>query len=317
MTLSNKTYTITLLKDDEGYIGRECPNEDCLGHFKIFPGTGLSGINDTYCPYCGTKDNSRSFSTQDQIEYVKSIVLNSVKKDIFSKLKKLEFSKKPRGNFGIGIELQVKEGVPFPIHRYREKNLETKIECSNCSLKYEIYGVFGYCPDCGQYNSLQIFCSNLNIVERMLENLWSNNDESNNCLLEAALSKCISLFDGYGREICKLHSQSASDPEKINKISFQNILTTKEKMTELFGINIDKAISDQDWAFLTIEFQKRHLIMHKLGVIDEDYIRKARDPDAIIGRKIIITQEEIRNLIRILKLLSQYIEISFREINQK
>jgi hypothetical protein len=27
--------------DDDGYFGRECPVEECLGYFKVTPGTGI------------------------------------------------------------------------------------------------------------------------------------------------------------------------------------------------------------------------------------------------------------------------------------
>jgi hypothetical protein len=32
-----------------------------------------------------------------------------------------------------------------------------------------IYGVFGYCPDCGEHNSLQILDKNLELVIKMLD----------------------------------------------------------------------------------------------------------------------------------------------------
>ena len=34
---------IPIGKDQDGYLGRECPDEKCLGYFKIKPGTGLTG----------------------------------------------------------------------------------------------------------------------------------------------------------------------------------------------------------------------------------------------------------------------------------
>ena len=42
---------VTIPKDEEGYLGRECPQSDCEGYFKIKPGTGLSGENlPCHCP---------------------------------------------------------------------------------------------------------------------------------------------------------------------------------------------------------------------------------------------------------------------------
>ena len=64
-------------------------------------------------------------------------------------LKSLEFEQRPVGPFGLGFSLKVKAGRPHPIKHYREKQLETEVICDNCTLGYVIYGLFGWCPDCG------------------------------------------------------------------------------------------------------------------------------------------------------------------------
>src|SRR4051812_15000700 len=37
------TFSISLKADGDGYLGRECPIKECLGYFKITPGTGIKG----------------------------------------------------------------------------------------------------------------------------------------------------------------------------------------------------------------------------------------------------------------------------------
>ena len=44
-------------------------------------------------------------------------------------------------------------------------------------------------------------------------------------------------------------------------------------------------------------FQKRHLIAHKLGIVDRDYITKTGDTNAVVGRKIVIDVGEVNRLI--------------------
>ncbi len=44
-------FTVNFNPDEAGFIGRECPNDNCLGYFKIRPGTGLQESNlPCYCP---------------------------------------------------------------------------------------------------------------------------------------------------------------------------------------------------------------------------------------------------------------------------
>ncbi len=70
---------VSLTTDEKGFTGRECPNPDCLGYFKIQFGTGLKVENlSCHCPYCGQVGNQNTFFTQDQIEHLKSVALNRV-----------------------------------------------------------------------------------------------------------------------------------------------------------------------------------------------------------------------------------------------
>lgn len=41
-------------------------------------------------------------------------------------------------------------------------------------------------------------------------------------LIENALEDCISSFNGFGRNLCNLHSKKAKNPNRASKISFQN-----------------------------------------------------------------------------------------------
>lgn len=82
-----KQFSIPITADGDGYLGRECPEQGCLGYFKITPGTGVKGPAPCYCPYCGHKGESNTFFTQEQIECAKSIVLRKVTDALHKDLK--------------------------------------------------------------------------------------------------------------------------------------------------------------------------------------------------------------------------------------
>src|SRR5947207_13090206 len=118
---------ITMERDEDGYLGRECPVEACLGYFKITPGTGLAGPAPCHCPYCGHVGDHNTFWTQDQIDYAHSMVRRKVVDAIRKDLKSLEFEHKHKGPFGIGISLKLQPGSPIPVYYYREKQLQTYV----------------------------------------------------------------------------------------------------------------------------------------------------------------------------------------------
>lgn len=283
-----ETYSIDIEKDEEGYLGRECP--ECGKYFKIKPGTGIPGFSDCYCPYCrhfGPQDN---FWTMQQIEYAKSVVLNKISRDLIDTMKKME--RKPQRNQLISIGITVK-GQPTPITYYSEKELEEKVECNQCSLQYAIYGAFGYCPDCSEHNSQQIAEANLDIIMKILDLSKEVTADVKSKLVENCLEDCISAFDGFARERCCNHYPN---------LSFQNISAAKKKL-DASGINIADGLDSSEWDFVARQFQKRHLIAHKMGVIDQEYIKKVHAHPDQLGKKVAITESDVLSLIRHLRII--------------
>jgi hypothetical protein len=60
-------FSIPIEPDEQGYIGRECPIDTCLGYFKITLGTGIKGPAPCHCPYCGHRGDSKTFSTPEHL----------------------------------------------------------------------------------------------------------------------------------------------------------------------------------------------------------------------------------------------------------
>lgn len=282
--------------DEEGYLGRECPIEDCLGYFKLTPGTGIQGSSLCYCPYCGHSGENNTFFTQEQIEYAKSMVLRQMTDAIFKDMKSMEFDHKPRGGFGIGLSLKVTRDRPHPIHYYREKELETEVVCESCTLRYAIYGVFGWCPDCGVHNSVQMLVKNLELARKELALAESVEKELAEHLICDALKNVVSAFDGFGREICH---------QKGHEVRFQNLPGARRNVLELFKFDFADQLATGEWEAICLIFQKRHLLSHKMGVIDEDYVQKANDPRAIVGRKVHVSKEEIEQSVSLVETLGK------------
>lgn len=277
--------SVPIKADDDGYVGRECPEETCLGYFKITFGTGLKGPAPCHCPYCGHTDDQNKFWTQEQLEYAQSVVIRQVTNALRQDLKSMEFDYKPRGGFGIGISLKVTNGPPHAIRYYREKKLETHVVCENCTLRYAIYGVFGWCPDCGIHNSRQILTKNLELAQKELVLADAVEGELAEHLIGDALENAVSAFDGFGRAISS---------QKAHEIRFQSLAGARHNVQDAFGFDFADALDTKSWDFICRMFQKRHLLSHKMGVIDDEYVQKANDSTAIAGRKVAVSRDEVQ-----------------------
>jgi hypothetical protein len=275
--------------------------KECLGYFKITPGTGLTGKNlPCHCPYCGHKAGHNHFWTREQLAYGKSFAFNRITAAVLKDLKALEFNHRPRGSFGIGFSMKV-EGRPHPIRYYREKQLETEVVCDRCTLRYAIYGVFGFCPDCGVHNSISILNKNLELADKEIALAATVEGDLAQHLIGDALENAVSAFDGFGRETCRVSAGASAAPaSKPKKLSFQNLSGARTNVQENFGFDLASGLAPEEWALACQCFQKRHLLAHKLGVVDDDYVKATNDPEAVVGRKVRITPEQVKELIAVL-----------------
>lgn len=299
--------SVPISLDAAGYLGRECPNEDCLGYFKVIPGTGLPGTHPCICPYCGTKEDHDHFWTRDQLKYAESSAFRDVVAAFDKELKGLEFDIKPASNalLGIGMSLKVQPGRPVPLHRYSEKRLETEVVCDRCTLRYAIYGVFGYCPDCGVHNNLGILEANLALVEKMLQLAAGLDDPGLAAkLVENALEDCVSAFDGWGRGTVAAFAAKAADPDAAARVSFQNVTKAQAKVLRLFSFDLAAAGGTAEFAAVNKLLQKRHLVAHRMGVVDQEYIDSTGDRSTVVGRKVGISSAEIHACLGALRTLA-------------
>lgn len=292
--------SIPIKRDEDGFTGRECPRSNCEGYFKIEFGTGLDEDDvPCHCPYCGYVAAHDQFWTKEQVAYARSIAMRRLTDALRKDLKKMEFNIKPKGPFGIGASLKFKPGRPIPVRHYREKKLETEVVCASCTLRYSVYGVFAFCPDCGRHNSLQILDKNIEIVAKMVNLAAEAEREVGRGLIENSLEDCVSVFDGFGRELCRIYAAKAINATSVERVSFQSLEGAKRNVQDAFGIDLSSGVTADEWQSLVRGFQKRHLIAHRMGVVDQDYVARAADSDAVVGRRVHIKPEEVRELLQL------------------
>lgn len=282
--------SVSINPDAEGFTGRECPT--CERYFKIKTGTGIPGLTTCHCPYCNHIGPHTEFWTKQQINYARSVAINKVSSQLLSQLKKMERRPDPRAFLSIGIKVK---GNPTPIAYYSEQQLEERVTCTTCTLEYTIYGAFGYCPDCGVHNSAQIAGANFDLVLKTLDLAKTAVAEIQAKLVENALEDAVSCFDGFGREHC------TNQPYKI---SFQNIDAAKDKIQREHQFDLSAALTAPDWKFVSDQFQKRHLLAHKLGIVDSEFVAKTGCSPSLQGRKVTISESDVRTLITHLRTMA-------------
>jgi hypothetical protein len=144
----NGQVTISLQKDEDGFIERQCPSHLCEKVFKIKSGTGIAEIIDCGCPYCGKRAAPDQFYSLEQIEYARKKTLETVKDaasaDIGQMFKRLN-----------GPNLRVTHTPRTPEYiSFHHARVTTTLVCPSCTCEFKVVEGQGFCPDCGTLVSL-------------------------------------------------------------------------------------------------------------------------------------------------------------------
>jgi hypothetical protein len=256
---------------DEGFIGRECNNQDCKRYFKIY----YKSISDyLYCPYCAQKYHKNDLITEEQIEYLKRAAKEKALELVHSELQKAL-----KSGFSGSKGVTFKPGKPYraiPVQPlYQEKKLDSQLECPLCNCSFQVAGIFGYCPGCKNEN-ISIYDANLALIKKEIEK-----DSDNNRALRHAYSDLVSTFEIY----CKKKSKLITDVTT----RFQILFEARRFFNKHIEIDILSELSIDELLNLRRVFQKRHAYEHNSGIIDERYLKEIPEDKELLGTKAELT----------------------------
>ncbi len=274
--MNNKlTFTVTI-PTDEGFVGRACNNPECGQYFKIFVESNKDVM---FCPYCGLDFSSDELHTSDQIEYVTEVAKEELFVDIQEQFQ--DILKKISGTSSditfIPNRIQSRTVTP----KYKERKIDSELECPKCHTRFQIYGIFGYCPGCKEENLL-IYDINLKIIEN--EIVASDNSERQ---LRHAYADLVSTFENFcARKSSKITSE---------KGNYQVLFDARRFFKKHINTDILLDVPPEQLSALRRLFQKRHIYVHSDGTINAKYIKNIPEDKLLLGQKAVLSIEELKS----------------------
>jgi len=265
------TFKISI-PSDNGFVGRECKNPECKRYFKVL----ITSFKDKmFCPYCGTLFDKSELITNDQSDFVREAGMEKVRAYAFNKLRDM-FKETMGGSKGI-IWKPGNAYIPKSVSpNYSEKKVDSELECAQCNAKFQVYGIFGYCPACRCDNAL-IYETNIQLIMKEIEGS-TNKDRA----LRHAYNDLVSTFEAF----CKNKNISNK------KYNFQNLENAKLFFQDNFKIDMLQGLSSDDELSIKRIFQKRHVLQHNKGIIDQRYVNIIPEDGYLLNNKATLTQEE-------------------------
>lgn len=313
---------MTVQSDEKGFIDRQCPNENCEYVFKINMDDWKEKIQDeVHCPMCGHIAATDAWYTDEQIEVIRenahSYALNLAQSMIHNSLSKL--ANNTKNNKYVKIKYKPSKKVTVinnPIGQRDEWNLD--ITCDNCGTRYSVIGSAYFCPCCGHNSVENMFDSSIATIESMLKaqdfmcekltEQYGEDDANKMCrsILEGTLGDIVSAFQKFAKE--NLISNSSLDTSKIRVNDFQ-IVT---KGSNLYRTHLNKGYEDclskDEINLMTLLFNRRHILEHNEGIIDQKYLDNTGDSTYLIGQRVIVKKEDAQELLSIIKKLTNYLK---------
>lgn len=321
-------FEIEIPPDEDGMIGRECPNQACSpAYFKVKPGTGITeGHAIAYCPYCRHEDPPSAFFTKAQQEYALRLVENEAIKGINRAIQKaLGLGSTGRRRIGGGLfslEVSYKPARLRPVFRPVEEELRRDLTCPHCGLEHAVFGLATWCPDCGS----DIFLTHVEKEFTVVRNILAAVDQRRTELgarvaardIENALEDVVSIFEAVLKVITRRHLlRSGVGSEEVDRVmkrdvrnSYQNIAAAAETFRKHTGLELFEDMGEEDLTDLKLAFEKRHPITHNLGVVDRKYLERVRSGE-LEGREIRVSAIEV---LRAVDLSLEVIRRAYRRI---
>ncbi len=271
-------FTISI-PTDEGFIGRECNNPNCKRYFKVHTS---SLKHEMYCPYCGEKFSNDQLWTEDQNQYIKEFAEEKTRElvhrelsNIFNKLSRRIPSSKHAQFTYKSAPYKPKSIEP----RYQEYQVDSELTCPNCDFRFQVFGIFGYCPGY-QNQNLLIYDANLEIIKQEIS---SSNDQQR--ALRHAYADLVSTFESF----CKRKAKTITS----ETTRFQELFEVRSSFKDLLNIDLLGEITQNELLALRRVFQKRHAYEHSQGIIEAKYIRKIPEDAHLLDKKAVLSLDEL------------------------
>lgn len=267
-----------------GFVGRQCSDKLCRKYFQIHQSNIESEL---ICPYCGEKNPIYDMWTESQANYARDIATEEIMSTVHAEIDKVlnNLGRSSGSNSMIQFRTKstpyVKRSISAPI----DKKIDSEIECSECQGKFQVYGIFGYCPLC-KYENIKIYDANLAIIEREVD-LSDNKDRA----LRHAYGDLVSSFENF----CKKYS---SENKSVN---FQSLRNAKKYFKKQNDIDIYEGLTDSDKTKIKRVFMKRHVYVHSEGIITDQYVKEVPEDSSLFGEKAVLSKEELVEGAKILR----------------
>jgi len=306
--------SVSVPSDREGYYDRECPSPKCTFQFKVHKEDWRDKVCDeeVYCPFCGHTAGSGSWWTQQQLKHAKKAALIQIEGRLSGAMRRdaVRWNRQQPKNSFISMMMNVNSR---PQHMMlppaAAQPMELKITCPECTCRYAVIGTAYFCPACGHNAADQMFDQSIKGIRSSLDAIDTimgampdrdSAESTRHLIIENGLQNAVTAFQRYAEALYS-HSLAMVPPRRN---AFQNLTEGSDLWHAATGKSYKDHLSSEQLEMLQRYFQQRHLLAHKQGLVDAEYIKKTADTTYREGQRIVIRTAEVKDCLKIIETLA-------------
>jgi uncharacterized Zn finger protein (UPF0148 family) len=325
--LDGQKVSVPIDTDEDGYMDKECPSENCMFKFKVHEEDWGDIFRDeaVFCPLCRHEAPADSWWTTEQIEQAKRQALKYIEGRIGRAMDtdaRAFNRKQPRNSF---IKMSMKASgfsrSTFILPIQATELMELKISCEECCARFSVIGSAYFCPSCGHNSVERTFddsikkilskIENADIIRKAFSDIGKKDDAevTIRSLTESALSDSVTAYQRLAEKLYAKIPGAQKAPFNV----FQRLDDGSRLWKKACGKGYGDWLDGNGLQDLKILFQRRHILVHNEGIVDEKYIERSGDTTYRAGQRIVVTASDIRHLVDLIGRLAA----GFRSVTSK
>lgn len=319
--LNGRSVSVEIEADEMGYLDKQCPADNCEFLFKVYDEDWKNIFKDeaVWCPMCRHEATSKEWFTVEQVEHTKAEALIVVKGEINNALRSgtQKFNRRQPRNSFISMSMEVKSGVQrtYTLPAKAAEVMQLEIQCESCSSRFAVIGSAYFCPACGVNSVVRTFDDSLrkirakkdseDVVRSALTESLGRDEAELTCrsLRETCLTDGVTAFQKYCEGLYEAYGKPPFN-------AFQRIEDGSNLWRDVLGVGYEKWLSSSELDEIKIQYQKRHLLAHQEGIVDERYVKNSGDASYKVGQRLVVSTADVESLLNLLGKLGQGLKVA-------
>lgn len=311
-SLDGQQVSVPIESDERGYVDKECPATNCEFQFKIkeVDWTNICRDEAVWCPMCGHSAPAKSWFTKAQVAHAERQARKFIESKIDGAMRadaRTFNNRQPKNSF-ISMSMKV-GGAPrfssYKIPAAASEAMQLEIACEKCACRFAVIGSAYFCPSCGHNSVDRVFDDSLRKIRAKKDNIefvrnaiagLGKKDEAElmrRSMIESCLLDGVTAF----QKCCEGLYASTNPAVAAPMNAFQRLSQGSDLWKARVGVAYADILTASEQARLKLLFQKRHILVHSDGIVDQRYVDESGDTSYKVGQRIAVTAADVDEIV--------------------